>query len=71
MATSRWIFDSLEAAASGLIVILEDARKTHSRYTIEGLSAEQALKSGVVLSGEIDAVNLAMSRVAGADRHDE
>lgn len=71
MATTRWVFDSLEAAASGLIVVLEHARTTSSRYTIEGLSADEALKSGVVLTGEIDGVNTKMSVVPGAVRHDE
>jgi hypothetical protein len=71
MATTRWMFDSLEAAASGLIVILENARTTAHRYTIEGLSAEVALQSGVVLTGEVDDVNLKMNAVPGAARHDE
>lgn len=71
MATSRWLFDSLEAAAAGLIVVLQNARQTSSRYTIEGLSADEALKSGVVLSGEIEEVNRKLDTVPGAVRHDE
>jgi hypothetical protein len=50
------MFDTLEAAADGLATVLTDARETDKYYTFAGISAEQILKSGLILEGDLEEV---------------
>lgn len=50
------MFDSLESAAEGLETVLTDARKTKFSYSFAGISADQILKSGLILEGEVTEV---------------
>lgn len=63
---ARFFFDSLEAAAEGLIVVLLDARQTTAEYRFGGLSAKQLLASGLLLDGDIADVSLKLDQVPGA-----
>ena len=67
-ASARYYFDSLDAAAQGLIVVLQDARKTTAQYRFGGLSAAQILRSGLILEGDITAVSAQLDKVPGAAR---
>lgn len=69
--TSRFLFDSIGAAAHGLVTLLTHARKTTDRYRFYGLNVNAVLQSGLVLEGEIDAVSALLEAVPGTTRHDE
>lgn len=66
----RFIFDSIESAAEGLLLVLQDARTTQATYRFGGLSAGQVLHSGLVIEGQIIDVAQKVEQVAGAVRHD-
>jgi hypothetical protein len=71
VTTTRFFFDSLGAAAEGLIAVLEDARVTDAYYKFGGLSAKQILASGLRLNGEIDHIASILDDLPGAIRHDD
>jgi hypothetical protein len=71
VTTSRIFFDNLEAAANGLIAVLEDARVCTEYYKFGGLSAQQILASGLRLEGEIDHIVAVLDGMPGTLRHDE
>ena len=62
----RYMFDSLESAAAGLQTVLTDARKTKLFYSFAGVSADQILKSGLILEGDIEQVSSELDKLAGA-----
>lgn len=65
MTRCRFIFDSLESAALGLETLLLDARKTKKDYIFSGLSAEQLVKSGLILEGDIVDVAAKIKKLEG------
>lgn len=66
MTRCRFIFDSLEAAAQSLELVLLDARKSKKDYSFAGLSAGQILKSGLILEGDIVDVANKLKTVDGS-----
>lgn len=66
MTRCRFIFDSLKAAATGLEIVLVDARKTTKSYAFAGVSADQILKSGLILEGEIVEVVEKLKNIEGS-----
>lgn len=69
--TVRVYFDSLEAAADGLVLVLEDCRETSHEYSFGGLHVEQVLQSGLLLTGDVDEVVDKLISLPGTTRHDE
>jgi hypothetical protein len=69
--TTRFYFDSIEAAAAGLLTVLLDARTTEHSYSITGLDATSVFTSGLILTGEIAEVVAKVEDIPGADRQDE
>jgi len=69
--SSRIMFDSLDAAVEGLLVVLEDARETVFKYSFGSLSAEQVYASGLMLIGEIEEVTHKLEQIAGTTRYDD
>lgn len=67
MKRARFVFDSLESAAHGLETVLVDARETAKFYFFSGTSADQILKSGLILEGEIDSVTKKLNKIEGSD----
>lgn len=67
---AMFYFDNLEAAASGLIVVLLDARTTKAEYRFGPLKAAQILSSGLRLTGDTDGVAAKLVKVPGTVRHD-
>jgi hypothetical protein len=67
----RFIFDSIESAARALELVLLDARVTKLKYRITGLSAQQILQSGILLTGELDEVAAKLKTVPGAAWYNE
>lgn len=68
--SARFTFTTYAGALEGLIVALEDARKTKKRYQITGLSATRIIREGLLVEGEIDEVSEKLSLISGATRHD-
>lgn len=66
MTRARFLFDTLEAAASGLELVLKDARETDKTYSIAGISADHILRSGLILEGDIMEVVSKVSKVNGS-----
>lgn len=52
-------------------MVLEDARKTDSKYQFGSLSAAQILVSGLHLEGDIETVASKLEEVPGAIRYDD
>lgn len=69
--TVRIMFDSLAAAADGLIVVLEDARETGRHYEFGGLDVQQVLASGLLLTGDVEDVADKLEALPGTTRHTE
>lgn len=69
--TSRFYFDSLQAAALGLVTVLEDARSTEATYSFGSLSADQVYASGLIVTGDIEGIAAKLEQLEGAIRHDE
>ena len=67
MARARFLFDSIESAAHGLETVLLDARKTKEFYFFSGTSADQILKSGLILEGEIESISTKLRNITGSD----
>jgi hypothetical protein len=67
----RFYFDTYQAAAAGLLVVLLDARTTESTYRFTGLNASTIYTSGLYLEGEIEAVAAKVESIPGAVRQDE
>ncbi len=67
----RFFFDSLGAAASALIVVLEDARVTEHKYRFGGLKASQILASGLLLKGDIEEIAAKLEDLPGVLRHED
>lgn len=65
-STLKVLFDSYVSAAEGLLTVLEDARSTTSVYTIHGLSIDQILKNGLILSGDVDDISSKVGLVVGS-----
>lgn len=66
MTRVRFMFDNLKSAASGLEVVLTDARETEYFYTFAGISAEQILKSGLIVEGDIEEVADKLKNLEGS-----
>lgn len=64
----RFHFDSLDAAAEGLLAVLDDARSGTAEYRFGSLSAKQVLSSGLMLEGDITEVAAKLDKVPGAAR---
>lgn len=60
----------MEAAATVLLAVLTDARKTKHDYRFGPLSAQTILASGLLVEGEIDDVHTLISRYPGLEVHD-
>lgn len=60
------MFDSLESAAEGLETVLTDARMTKFSYSFAGISADQILKSGLILEGEVTEVTEKLQDLEGS-----
>jgi len=67
MTRARFVFDSLESAAHGLETVLLDARETAKTYFFSGASADQILKSGLILEGDIASVSKKLNKITGSD----
>ncbi len=66
MTRVRCMFDSIESAAQGLVTVLEDARKTKYFYTFAGISADQILKSGLVIEGDVEEITEKLQDLDGS-----
>lgn len=66
MTRVRCMFDSLEAAAEGLATVLLDARQTKFSYSFAGISADQILKSGLILEGDVSEVTEKLQDLEGS-----
>lgn len=60
-----FFFDSVASAAEAMEVVLTHARKTKNSYTIKGITVQQLLGNGMVLTGEIDEVSELVERIPG------
>lgn len=69
--TVRFYFDSLDAAADALVLLLEDARATRDKYEFGGLTAGEIFSNGLMIQGKIYRVAKILEQVPGALRHDE
>lgn len=69
--STRFYFDSLEAAAQALLTVILDARATDSEYSFGGLSANSLLTSGLILEGDIEEVAAKVEKVPGSSRWDD
>lgn len=69
--SSRIMFDSLESAVEGLLIVLEDARETVFNYSFGSLSTEQVYASGLMLIGEIEEVAAKLEQIEGTTRYDD
>lgn len=70
-SSSRFFFDSLSAAAKGLLTVVLDARETPHFYRFGGLSAKQVLASGLLLEGQIESIADRLEQLPGVLRYDE
>lgn len=59
-------FDSLEAAAEALLVVMLEARLGDSVFRFGGLTAAELFSSGLRLDGDIEAVAAKVDQIAGA-----
>lgn len=66
MTRVRFMFDTLKSAASGLEVVLTDARTTEHTYKFAGIGADQILKSGLIIEGEISEVTEKLKNLKGS-----
>ncbi len=66
MTRARFLFDSLQSAALGLETVLVDARATPKYYEFSGVSADQILKSGLILEGDIIEVSEKLKNLDGS-----
>ena len=66
MTRARFLFDSLQSAARGLETVLVDARVTPYYYEFSGASADQILKSGLILEGDIVEVSEKLNNLEGS-----
>lgn len=69
--TTRFYFDTYQAAAAGLLAVVLDARTTDKNYRFGGLDASTVYTSGLRLEGEIDEIVAKVEVLPGAVRHDE
>lgn len=65
---ARYLFDSPQAAAAAIRVVLKHARGSKAVYEFGGLSLESLTSSGLWLRGDIDEVVLLLDKVPGAVR---
>lgn len=69
--TTRFYFDTYQAAAAGLLAVVLDARTTEHSYRFGGLDATTVYTSGLRLEGEIEEVVAKLEMLPGAVRQDE
>lgn len=69
--STRIYFDSVKAAAAGLLTVVLDARTTERNYRFGGLSAQAVYGSGLRLEGEIDEIVEKLEVLPGTIRQDE
>ena len=69
--TTRFYFDSVRAAAAGLLVVVLDARSTEKEYRFGGLSAQAVYTSGLRLEGDIEEISEKLEILPGVVRQDE
>lgn len=67
----RYLFDSTEAAAAALGVVLSHARSTRFDYTFGSLSLSQLASSGMWLTGDTESVSELLDHVPGAVRQQQ
>lgn len=69
--SARFYFDTLQAAAAGLLTVLLDARETEKFYRFGGLSAPSLLRSGLLLEGDIEEISAKLEDLTGVVRQDD
>lgn len=69
--STRFYFDSVRAAAAGLLTVVLDARTTKKNYRFGGLSAQAVYSSGLHLEGEILEIVEKLDALPGVIRQDE
>ncbi len=69
--TARFYFDSYQSAAGGILAVLLDARTTDKTYRFTGLSVQDVLTSGLVITGEITDIVEKVSKLPGVLHHFE
>ncbi len=69
--TTRFYFDTYQAAAGGLLAVLLDARTTKRKYRFGGLDASTIFMSGLRLEGDIEEIVAKLEHLPGAVRQDE
>lgn len=67
----RFYFDTVSAAAAGLLTVLLDARTTDRTYRFGGLDKDVIFASGLLIEGEIEDVAAKVEAIPGAVRQDE
>lgn len=65
-SSGRVYFDSLGAAAEGLLTVLKDARICDASYHFGPLTAQQILASGLHLRGQINKIRGMLEDIPGA-----
>lgn len=69
---SRFFFDDLNSAATGLLIVIQHARNNrHLDYRFGPMSAANVLENGLWLEGQIEELADSLEQVSGAVRHDE
>lgn len=69
--TTRFYFDTYQAAAAGLLAVVLDARVTEYTYRFGGLDATTVFTSGLRLEGEIEEIVAKLEALPGSVRQDE
>ncbi len=69
--TRRFMFDSTEAAAEALAVVLEDARTSKVFYRFSGLTPQAVLLSGLFLEGELALIQPKLDNIEGSISYEE
>lgn len=67
----RFLFDSTEAAASALLVVLQYARQSTDNFEFGGLTLASLVESGMWMTGDVAGVAALVDRVPGAVRQAE
>lgn len=69
--STRFYFDTYQAAAAGLLAVLLDARVTKKTYRFGGLTTTTVFTSGLWLEGDIEEVSKKIEALPGALRQED
>lgn len=67
--SARIFFDSLDGAVQALTMVLMDARETDKDYSFGSLSVKQIMASGLMLTGDAEAILDSLKEIPGTSVH--